>query len=299
MMRGTWFWQSSSEPWGSFQVVGNATKEAQVRANFTANGISHVYGSYGNRPVSDQATIASWNTSLNTLGITNDLLLSSNSWIDPANYGNLDSKLQSRLLNFNSAVASSARFSGVHFDVEPQGLSGWSGFTAVEKRDKLFQLRDMYVHARSYLDSHGGASLTMAADLPVWFDSSPSIGWTNTAERDAWFNAIGVPLDSISLMPFDRTTFSSINNGVTWERANIAGATVRVGLEVDIPGTWPTMAAFNSMADTIETNYGESAGIDIQSYAKFAAETIPEPSSTSLVLVGGMLVVLRRRRCVR
>ena len=35
-------------------------------------------------------------------------------------------------------------------------------------------------------------------------------------------------------MPFDRDTFSSIDNGVSWERANITNAQVRCGLEADV-----------------------------------------------------------------
>lgn len=292
-MRGTWFWGSASSPWGSTNVVGDAGKEALVRTNFVENGISHVYGSYGNRPVTEQATIAAWNTSLDSLGITNDLLLSENSWLDPANHASMTSKIQSRLLDYNAAVAVSARFKGVHLDIEPQALAAWGTATPTEKRDYLLQLRDTYDAARDYLDDHGGTDITLAADLPVWFDSSASIAW-DPGERDTWFSEVSTTLDGISLMPFDRDTFSSIDSGVSWELDNITGADVRVGLEVDIPGTWADMAEFYAMADEIETAYGEEVGIDIQSYAKFAAETVPEPTSTLYGLAGALLIWRRR-----
>lgn len=296
-LRGTWFWGAGSDPYGSNMVVGNPTKEASVRSNFVANGISYVYGSYGNRPVSETATIAAWNTSLDGLGIASHLLMSENSWIDPANHTSFTSKIQSRLLDFNSIVASTARFSSLHLDLEPQGLVAWDSATPSEKRDYLFQLRDTYEVAREYLDDHSGTDITIAADLPVWFDTSSSIGWTDTAERDAWYAAVGTHLDGVSLMPFDRDTFSSIKSGVDWEFANIPGADVRVSLEVDIPGTWADNAAFFDMADQLETEYGEAAGIDIQSYAKFAEATgVPEPTSNSLLIMSAGLLLVRRQR---
>ncbi len=297
-MRGTWFWKSASSPWGSINVVGDAAKEASVRANFVSNGISHVYGSYGNRPVTETAVIASWNTSLNNLGISNELLLAENSWINPTNHASMNSKIQSRVLGFNAAVAPSARFSGVHLDIEPQALATWSGLTPTEKRDHLLMLRDTYTAARNYLDNHGGATISLAADLPVWLDSSPSIGWDDDAERDAWYNDISATLDSITLMPFDRDTFSSIDSGVSWELANITGADVRVGLEVDIPGTWSNIDEFFDMADEIETAYGETRGIDIQSYAKFAEHTVavPEPATSLCGLLAAAAMVFRRKK---
>ncbi|MGE9267572.1 MAG: hypothetical protein ACQKBY_05710, partial [Verrucomicrobiales bacterium] len=281
--RGTWFWGSGGDPWGSTEVVGDAGKEATVLANFSAHGISHVYGSYGNRPVSELSTIADWNASLNVAGITSELLLAENSWLDPLNHGSLTDKIQDRLLTFNNTVAASEQFQGLHLDIEPQALAGWGAMTGVEKRDELYALLDVYEVARDYLDANGGATITLAGDLPVWFDSSPSIAWTDDAERDAWFADVASVLDSVSLMPFDRDTFSSIDSGVSWELANMSGAEVRVGLEVDIPGTWADMAEFWAMADTIEGTYGEEVGIDIQSYANFAAQTIPEPGVWALL----------------
>ncbi|MGJ8657455.1 MAG: PEP-CTERM sorting domain-containing protein [Akkermansiaceae bacterium] len=296
-MRGTWFWSSASNPYGSANVVGDAAKEAAARSHFVDNGISFVYGSYGNRPVSEEATIAAWNTSLDSLGIASHLLMAENSWIDPANHTSFTDKIQARLLDFNASVASSAKFGSLHLDIEPQALAEWGTASATEKRDYLFQLRDTYEVARDYLDDHGGTDITIAADLPVWFDSSASIGWTDTAERDAWYADVGTHLDSVSLMPFDRDSFSSIVSGVEWEFTNISGADVRVGLEVDIPGTWADNAAFFDMADQLETEYGEAAGIDIQSYANFADATIvPEPSSGSLFIMSAGLLAVRRRK---
>lgn len=295
-MRGTWFWGASGDPYGSTAVVGNALKEAEVRANFSANGISYVYGSYGNRPILELSTIAAWNGSLNTLGMTSELLLSENSWLDPANYGSFTDKIQDRLLTFNGTVAASDAFKGLHLDIEPQATAAWSGLDGPEKKMELDKLLAVYNVARNYLNDHGGATITLSADLPVWFDSSGSITW-GAGERDSWFASVSSVLDSVSLMPFDRDTFSSIQSGVEWEIANMTTA-VRVGVEVDIPGTWDDMAEFWSIADAIEAEYGEAAGIDIQSYAKFAAETVPEPSVPMLAWMMALSALVRRKRQV-
>ncbi|MFV0337156.1 MAG: hypothetical protein ACK5LK_02785 [Chthoniobacterales bacterium] len=294
--RGVWFWGSGGDPWGSTNVVGDAEKETAARNIFTANGIANVYGSYSNRPVSEASTIAAWNTSLDTLGITSDLLMSENSWLEPINHSSMTDKIQDRLLTFNAGVSESARFRGLHLDIEPQALATWSGMDGLEKKAELYKLLDLYNVARTYLDDNGGSAITLAADLPVWFDSSPSIAWTDISERDAWFDSVATVLDSISLMPFDRDTFSSIDSGVNWERENIFDAAVRVGLETDILGTWPTTAAFFAMADTIESTYGESTGIDIQAFTTFAPiapTAIPEPG-TVLYFLGGAIFALRK-----
>jgi hypothetical protein len=121
------------------------------------------------------------------------------------------------------------------------------------------------------------------ADLPVWFDNlitgGGSVGWLNSADRDTWFASIATQLTGISLMPFERLTFSSINNGVTWERANITGAVVRCGIEADIGTgkTWPNVPDFKAMIETLETAYTTSGAVDIQSYSKWREALAAQP----------------------
>ncbi|NCF90800.1 MAG: hypothetical protein GWQ05_07550 [Verrucomicrobiaceae bacterium] len=173
------------------------------------------------------------------------------------------------------------RFDALHLDIEPQGLANWSDLVPSEKRDYLNHLRYTFEDVRQYLDDAGYPGFPVYADLPVWFDNFPggSIGWSSSGQRDGWFDAVGDVLTGITLMPFDRDTFSSIDNGVMWERANIGNAVVRCGLEADVgpSGTWPDVPAFNDMMGTLETAYGFVGAVDIQSYRLWREAIAAQP----------------------
>lgn len=268
--RGLWFWRESGSGsiWGSDAIVGNNTLENQTIAFFNARSIRRVYGSYGNRPVSEPATIASWNAKLQAAGIQSQFLMSENTWIFPANHASFLDKVQERVIDFNNAPgrAAAEKFDALHLDIEPQALPEWGSLTDLQQRDHLFLLRDTYAAVRQLFVDAGMPDFPIHADLPVWFDSYPggSIGWASATERDQWFDDISADLTGISLMPFDRDSFSNIDSGVTWELANVPN--VRVGIEADIPGTWPDVPAFHDMMEQLEIAYGASHAVDIQDY---------------------------------
>ena len=276
--RAVWFWASSSSPYGSANIVGTPVSETQTLNFFNARGIKHVYGSYQNRPVSEPSTIATWNTKLQAEGIESQFLMSENTWIFTSNHASFLSKITNRVIDYNDGRPAAEQFDGLHLDIEPQGLTEWGTATDTEKRDYLNLLSDTYAAVRTHFVTNGLPDFPVYADLPVWFDSSSSIGWTDAAERDTWYAAISTNLTGVSLMPFDRDTFSNIDNGVTWERANITNAAVRIGLETDIgaTGTWPTSLDFNAMMETLETNYGIDEATDIQAYAIWRQALIDE-----------------------
>ncbi|MCH7227915.1 hypothetical protein [Haloferula sp. A504] len=268
--RGLWFWRESGSgsPWGSDAIVGNHTLENQTIAFFSARSIRRIYGSYSNRPVSEPATIAAWNAKLQAAGIQSQFLMSENSWIFPANHSSFLGKVQQRVIDFNNAPGrtEAEKFDALHLDIEPQALGEWGSLTDAQQRDYLLLLKDTYTVVRQLFVDNGMPDFPIHADLPVWFDSHPggSIGWTDAAERDQWFDDISDSLTGISLMPFDRDTFSNIDSGVGWELANVPN--VRVGLEADIPGTWPDVPAFHDMMEQLESAYGPSHAVDIQDY---------------------------------
>lgn len=283
--RGLWFWRETGSPYGSDNIVGVPLLENQTVTFLGSKGIRRLYGSYGDRPVTAPAVIAAWNAKLQAAGMESQSLLSENTWITVANRPALLSLITTRVLNFNNAPGRTAaeKFDGLHLDIEPQALPEWSGLTPAQKRSYLLLLRDTFADVRAHLVAAGQPAFPVYADLPVWFDNLPvdggSVGWLNASDRDQWFNDVAVPLTGITLMPFDRLTFTSINNGVMWERANVSGAVVRTGLEADIGvgQTWASVPDFNAMMETMESAYGPGGAVDIQSYRQWREAIAAQP----------------------
>ena len=244
-----------------------------------------IYGSYGDRPITEASVIAAWNAKLQAAGMESQSLLSENTWIQVAFRPALLSLITTRVLNYNNAPGRTAaeKFDGLHLDIEPQGLPEWSGLTPAQKRSYLLLLRDTFVDVRAHFVAAGQPAFPVYADLPVWFDNLPvdggSIGWLSAADRNQWFNDIAAPLTGITLMPFDRLTFTSINDGVMWERANVTGAVVRSGIEADIGAglTWASVPDFNAMMETMESAYGPGGAVDIQSYRQWREAIAAQP----------------------
>lgn len=268
--RGVWFWDQPTYPFGSVNVVGKHAKETQAINKFLRWKIDHVYGSYGNCAT---PAIAAWNQRLHANGISSELLLSENTWIYPRNRGSLLALIQSNLLDFNKIHPAKGRFDGLHLDIEPHGLPGWSRWSPAEKKARLHLLRDTYQAVRAYLDSNGGTLIPIYADLPVWLDQIPGpIGWQSARERDAFFAAITSTVTEFSLMAFERSTLAAIQAGVAYEMGGYPGR-FRVALEANIgPShhTWSDFADFMNMVRQVEGSY-PGIGLDIQDFAQFAS----------------------------
>ncbi|MCP5536397.1 MAG: hypothetical protein H7A51_09210 [Akkermansiaceae bacterium] len=272
--RGVWFWNSSSSPYGAANVVGDVTKEIQTVDFMTAHSIKRVYGSYQTRTITEPAVIAAWNTRLSQAGISSQFLLAEPTWVEVDNRPNLLTKITDRVVNYNTAPGrlESEKFDAIHLDIEPQQLAAWDAGDASVKRDYLTLLLDTYTEVRAHLDAAGLTGVGLYADLPVWFDKLPadggSVGWADAADRDAWFAAIGVPLSGVSLMAFERDSFSNINGAVSYERSSIPGATVRTAVQakVSVDETWDDIGLFIDMQNTLEVSYGSNEAVDIENY---------------------------------
>ncbi len=262
--RGTWMWGSASHPYGASNVIGDLPLEDELVSYFGAWGVDRVYASVGSLGISDPTSMARWNAALDDMGVESQKLHG----IVTPNPVSLANKIQTQLIDFNVSRADPReRFDAVHLDIEPHASAAWDSGTPADRRNLLFDLRDTYVAARAQLDDNGASEVRIYADLPVWYDSSASIGWLDTADRDQWFDDIGVPLDGITMMAFERDTLSKITSGVGWEVANFDGE-VRIGLNVNEVGpgeTFEDFAAMLTMADDLEAFYGASiTGIDFQ-----------------------------------
>ena len=292
--RGVWFWNSSTSPYGAANIVGVSALEAQTVGFLNARHVKRVYGSYKDRSIDEPAVIAAWNERLHLAGISSQFLFSEPTWVQPANRPNLLAKITSRVIDFNTTPGrtSPERFDAVHLDLEPQQLAAWDSGTSADKRVFLGMLLDTYTDVRAHLDAAGQTGVGVYADLPVWFDKLPvdggSVDWANAADRDNWYAAIGGPLSGISMMAFQRDSFSSIDSAVSNELALVSGATVRVAIQADVgPGdTWDDIGEFKSMMDTLETAYGFSGAVDIENYRLWREVVAAQP----IVAVSALLL---------
>jgi hypothetical protein len=278
--RGIWWWTSAGNSWGVDQVLGDEAKEADVLQFLKAWNFGRIYCSFSASTRANPAVIRAWNAKLHAAGISSQFLLSENTWIFPQYRTNLlTSHIQPKLIDFNAAATNAAqRYDALHLDIEPHGLPEWGTNTPAGRKEYLFQLRDTFQAVRTYLDEHGAADTPVYADLPVWFDQlTGTIGWDSTAERDAWFAALGQSLAGISLMAYERKTAASIENGVTWELQNFAGES-RVALEANVGTNNNTWINFNDLMAMIQAK--EQTGppvhrLDVHDFVQFRVLPLP------------------------
>ena len=281
--RGIWWWTSAGRPWGVDQVLGDNNKETQALQFLKAWNFGRVYCSFSTQTCSNPAVIRAWNTRLHAAGISSQFLLSENTWIFPQYRDNLLTvHIQPKLIDFNAAATNGAqRYDALHLDIEPHGLPQWGTNTPVGRKDYLFLLRDTFQAVRTYLDQHGASDIPVYADLPVWYDQLPTpVGWSATAERDAWFAALGQSLAGISLMAYERNTAASIESGVAWELQHFTNE-CRVALEANVGNngsTWPSFAALMNMIQTEEQTGSPPRRLDVHDFVQF--HDLPQPIET-------------------
>ena len=270
--RGVWFWSSEGSPYGSLNIVGDTAAESATLAAFDAWGIGLVRGAYGDLPSTAPLLVAAWNVRLHNTGRLSELLLSGSSWVYPDLRADLWERVDRCLVSFQPSVEAAGRFDALHVDIEPQALAEWDSEDLAGNRERLSLLLDTLQETRQYLDDHGLADVPLLADVPVWWDDLPpslgargSVGWESVEDRDAWFDGLFSTVSGVTLMAYDRPVFSDIALGVDWEWDHYPGQ-VRVGLEVDIPDTWPDLDGWRAAAEAVEEVYGPGAGSDIQSW---------------------------------
>ena len=252
--RGAWCWPTPG-PYGLNYIIGtNALQNAAV-AQFKLWGISHVYGFYGDQlqTLPGQAALAAWNTLLNNNGIESQLLISDYS------LGSGDNNIIVEMINFNMKQPLAAQFKAVHLDIEPWGLPSWP---TDNKYNDLVNLAGAYQQVRTELDTNGETNVLIYADLTDWLDSTSAINWPSLTVRDEWFSGILTNLAGITLMAYGQNTYSQIVNVVSWELVSHRGV-VRIGLDAGAGLTWSNLADFVTVAQQLESNFGDSIGVDI------------------------------------
>ncbi len=276
-------WQKSSHPYGAANILGNAAKEAEVITKMGAWGFDRLYINTGTRSISTPEVVANWNSSLDDVGIDVQFLISRfEAALEPDRTVLLD-RIQTRLIDYNnSRLDPREHFDAVHLDIEPHTTDVWDNGSPTDKRDHLLELKTTYAAVRSLLDASEQTNVEIYADIPVWYDSSSSIGWTDAAERDQWFADISVPLNGLTMMAYERSSFSSIVSGVTYEANNFAGE-VRVGLnnkEIGPGDTFEDFDAYTAMIDAVDADDLPLSGLDHHTFY-LLAELSPEPLITA------------------
>lgn len=254
--RGVWCWKTPTSPYGLDSIIGtNALQNAAV-SQFKLWGVSHVYGSYGDqlKTIQGQTALAAWNTLLNSNGIESQLLISDTS------FGTGDNNILVEMINFNKNQPPEAQVKGVHLDIEPWGLSSWS---TDNQYNDLTNLAGVYLQVRNELNVSGQTNVLIYADLADWLDTS--VSWPSDAARAGWYSGILTNLAGFTLMAYQQPTFSRIVNVVSWEATNYPGV-VRVGIDAGYGETWSNLGAFLTVASQVESNYTDSAGIDIYDF---------------------------------
>ena len=192
------------------------------------------------------------------------------------------------------------------------------------RRDYLTLLKDTYSELRDLLSNNSqvtgstSAPLTFHADLPTFFDNFPGsdedVLWLDQADRDSWFTDTAQLLDAVTLLAFKRNSLEQILVSVDRELALVDA--INVGLEADIATlditqddsnllhqflevlqstTWSSFDQFMTELQRVEQALdGQIGGVDIQSFAMFAA-SVPEPGSALAMLLIPLAVSGRRR----
>lgn len=293
--RGIWFWKGYKHDWGAVAVVGDLAKEDIVIRDFATHRIKRVYGSYGNRSVTEPDVIAAWNAKLFDNGIESQALYSNvvRSGADSVLVSDdkkrkfVDS-LQDRVINFNNGRPDAREhFSAIHLDIEPQTLADeWDNEDTQQRKRLLFNLRDLLAEIRAMLDDPdtGDSNIKLYADIGHYFDRYPGgrVDWNDEEERNSWFRDISQSLDNITIMaygPYYGDIITCVEGRTELERRFFPHAEIGVNAK-KIGTTWEHTGDFIATLCRIENEIGNNAAIHSYRHFKDAGEKFPGPIET-------------------
>ncbi len=282
--RGLWFWGSTSipdgagdevdSPYGSNLVVGNPTLERDCLAFFKLHHVKRIYGSYGNRPVSEQATIASWNEKLDCLRIDSQVLIAG-SLVSSSDHSYYLTRVTNRLINFNNDFITepAKQFDALHLDIEPQQQNPWKVGSGAVRRAFLEDLLNTYTAIRAHLDANGYNGFPIYADIPYTWDKFPgSIAWADATDRDTWFLNLKSVLTGLSIMTFSKTNAPALDVATAYERTGALDGFSRIGIQPKVGDVsdpdiyWPDYPAFNGVLNDLEALVEPAETTDIENF---------------------------------
>jgi hypothetical protein len=289
--RGAWMYRHPGNPLGTEVIVGDPAEEATALANLQAAEITRIYGNYGDRPVDDTATIASWNSQLDAAGIDSQLLIGDGDDIFPGCKEEMLEKVQQRLIDFNAAVAADEQFDALHLDIEPQQYKQsaafptttscglrlpdwpyWDDLDDAGRADRYEMLRQTLSDVRDYLDNNGHAATPIYVDLAPWIDTSSNFDWAATAVSDGtdWLGQVTADVDGITFMTYERDSAAQIDSSVSGESSLATELRVSVNAKERAPLsstiTWTDLNAMWGVVDDLEATHCGERAVDLFNY---------------------------------
>jgi hypothetical protein len=275
--RGLYFYRNPSvpgaidHPFGSIDVVGDATAEDEMLDWLTTFGIRRLFGEYWAEPRDYPATIAAWNTKLARRCIQSQLYLRGQSVQAEDFVSDVTTYITYNLVSFNAAYAATpaAQFKGLRLNFDPYNQSSWATITPAQRRMLLIHQRNAYIAVRNHLVALGVGDFPVHADLIHGLNDMSFIGWIDEADRLAWYDSVMSVVDTVTIKT-NGITFSTIEDEMSYERSIIAPSRLRLGMySHTTTNPWPTLSAFEDMLLEWEglSSTATLLAADIDSYA--------------------------------
>ena len=137
------------------------------------------------------------------------------SYVEPKNQQRALARVEATI-NFNKASPPGERFAGVHFDIEPHGLSSWKSSDNAQKCVLLTQLVEVSAKAAERIHA-ASPELLFGADVTFWFDKTSADGSSvypvtfRGATKDATKHLLDLA-DNIAIMSYRNTALGK--NGI-------------------------------------------------------------------------------------
>jgi len=227
--KATWVWNTE-------QIMSSRAEQSALISHLTQEGINLVYL---NLPFKfgafafDETEMGGLIMLLQQKGIQTEALFGDKELALPRNHAFVKNAIKD-LIGFNSRVAATARFAGVHLDIEPYLLPGFNG----PKRTEI-----LTGYLRVLADAAGlarSANLGFGADIPFWLDavneySGDVLMATLDGKAKPVYEHVIEICDQVTLMDY-RTSASGVNGTVGQVLGELAyaakvGKKVYVGLE--------------------------------------------------------------------
>ena len=178
-----------------------------------SHGISHVFMQVhyekvgeGQYRLADQQAWADLLAEAGAIGVKVEALDGEGSMAFSENHGNALARLQA-VLDFHLSQPFNARFSGIHYDIEPYGTTRWkSGDHKAISRELLDILAQMRAAT-----AKADPGLTFANDIPFWYDGNEDYMIEFNGERKYLNEHIQDISDYIGIMSY-RTKVEGSNS---------------------------------------------------------------------------------------